>query len=121
MDLDTSATTKPTMAQEGDAEITTSFSKLNVNAMEFVPSFAATASQSTTAAAAGATTTTITNSHQEEQQQQQQQQQEINNEIEQQQAAAAATPPPQPTQPPLSLPLDKIEDLATPNNGKLCE
>lgn len=118
MVLDTSATTKLTMAQEGDAEISTSFSKLNVNAMEFVPSFAATAtaSNSTTAAAAGATTT-ITNSHQEEEQQQQQ---EINNEI-QQQADAAAPPPPQPTQPPLSLPLDKFEDLATPNNGKLCE
>lgn len=88
------------MAQDNDAEISTKFSTLNVNAMEFVPSgFAASPIPPPSS------TITNTNSHQE------------NDELQ-----AAAPPLPtidQPTQPPLSLPLDKIEDLSTPNNGKM--
>lgn len=43
------------MAQDNDAEISTKFSTLNVNAMEFVPSFCSNAPSGTTPEAAAAT------------------------------------------------------------------
>ncbi|XP_063698275.1 eukaryotic peptide chain release factor GTP-binding subunit ERF3A [Culicoides brevitarsis] len=89
------------MAQDNDAEISTKFSTLNVNAMEFVPgvgftSISAPSQQSTTLAAVVV---------QQQQQQQQQEQQEMMN---------SQPPPPNPDpviQPPTSLPLqEKVTD-----------
>lgn len=89
------------MAQDNDAEISTKFSTLNVNAMEFVPGVGFTSSSAPPSSQQQQQSTTLAAVVQ-----QQQQQQEMSNN--------SQPPPPNPDpviQPPTSLPLqDKVTD-----------
>lgn len=89
------------MAQDNDAEISTKFSTLNVNAMEFVPGVGFTSSTAASSSPSSLAAVNVV-------QQQQQQEQEMSNN--------SQPPPPNPDpviqQPPTSLPInqDKVTD-----------